>query len=364
MGYKPEFEELWPYYEAFWNCEVLDRVAVSVTAPKAGCPQVNCNIFKREWNKPSFIATEPAEKILDIFEKEIGYIYYGGLAVPYFWSNFGPDVFSSFIGVGMNYSADSDSTSWADWSEPFLPDYSNLSSLKIDNENSLYKKHLNLLSLAAERGKNRYLVGNTDLHAGFDSLAVLRGGPDKAAMDLVDNPAGVKKAMQALFHVWQKVYDDYYNVVKDSQAGTISWIPVWALGKKFYVVQNDFSCLVSPAMYREFLLEELLGEIEYLDYSIYHLDGVEALQHLDMLLDIPKLNAIQWIPGARFADEGIGKWLTLYKKIQEKKKAIVVYPKIEEIDLVLNNLKPEGLMIFIDAGSEEEAKTILKKLGW
>jgi|GEM_PF-4717437 len=34
MEYKEDFEGLLPYYEAFWNCEVLDRVAVSITAPK------------------------------------------------------------------------------------------------------------------------------------------------------------------------------------------------------------------------------------------------------------------------------------------------------------------------------------------
>lgn len=358
MEYKPEFEELRTYYEAFWNCEVLDRVAVSVTAPRAGCPQAGY-----KWHKPSFVAAEPVERILDAFEKEAGYIYYGGLAVPQFCPNFGPDVFSGFLGVRLNYSKDSDSTSWADWSEPFLSNYENLSSLKIDSGNVLYKKYLELLNLGVERGKGKYIVGNTDLHAGFDSLAVLRGGPDKASMDLIENPDGVKKAMQVLFQAWQKVWDDYYGIVKDIQPGTTAWIGIWAPGK-MYPVQNDFSCLVSPGMYREFFLEELLAEIEYLDYSIYHLDGVEALQHLDILLEIPRLNAIQWVRGARFEDKGIGKWLPLYKKIQERKKSIVVYPKVEEIDLLLENLKPEGLLISAGCTSEEEAKAVLKKLGW
>jgi len=265
--------------------------------------------------------------------------------------------------VEMNYSEDSDSTSWADWHSCFLKDYSCISDLHISDENPLYRKNLELTGLAAKRGKGRYIVGNTDLHAGFDSIAVLRGGPDKAAVDLIENPEGVQKAMKVLFKAWKQVWDDYYCAVKDIQSGTSSWISIWAPGK-MYPVQNDFSCLVSPSMYREFFLDELLAEIEYLDYSIYHLDGPEALQHLDILLDIPKLNAIQWVIGARSTSEGIGQWIPLYKKIQEKKKSIVVYPKVEEIDLVVENLKPEGLLISTGCTSEEEAKAVMKKLGW
>jgi len=182
-------------------------------------------------------------------------------------------------------------------------------------------------------------------------------------MDLMENPEGVRQTMRALFKAWRKVWDDYYGIVKDIQPGTASWIGIWAPGKA-YPVQNDFSCLVSPSMYREFFLDELIAEIEYLDYSIYHLDGPEALQHLDILLEIPELNAIQWVAGARSDREGIGKWLPLYKKIQDKKKAIVVYPKVEEIDLVMENLKPEGLLISMGCSSEEEAEAVMKKLGW
>ena len=138
---------------------------------------------------------------------------------------------------------------------------------------------------------------------------------------------------------------------------------VWLPGKS-YPVQNDFSCLVSSGMYREFFLEELLSEVKYLDYSIYHLDGVEALQHLDLLLEIPELNAVQWVSGARFEKEGISRWVPLYRKIQAKKKSIVVYPKTAEIPLVLKSLKPEGLLIQVGCASEDEARAVMAQLGW
>ncbi|HOL22518.1 MAG TPA: hypothetical protein PLQ41_06675 [bacterium] len=356
MEFKEDFEELKPYYEAFWNCEVLDRIAVMVTAPKK-------KNLENQWGIPRFVATQPSEVIIDSFERYAKDVFFGGLAVPYFWPNFGPDVFSAFLGAELHYSEKSDITSWADWKNPVLSDYNNLELLTISDDNPVYKKYISILKLAVEKGKGRYLVGITDIHAGFDSLCVLRGGPDRGCMDLIEYPEDVKKAMKVLFKAWKKVYDDYWSIVKDAQKGSTTWISIWAPGKMF-PVQNDLSCLVSPAFYREFFLEELLWEIEYLDYSIYHLDGVEALQHLDILLDIPKLNAIQWVSGAKFSKESIERWIPLYKRIQAKKKAIVVYPRIEEIDTVLENLRPEGLLIAAGCRNQEEAEAVLKKLGW
>ncbi len=359
MEFKPDFESLEKYYEAFWNCEVLDRIAVSVNGVREGYT----NPYKRGWLTPGVVMSQPAEKIVDLFEANIRCKYYGGLAVPFFWPNLGPDAFSGFLGTQMHFSLESASTSWADWEKNILPDYEKAGDLAISDDNLLYKKNMELLRMAAERGKNRYIVGVTDLHSGFDSLAVLRGGPDKVSMDLIDNPEGVKKAMRSLFTAWKKVYDDYFNIVKDSQRGTITWLDIWAPGK-MCALQNDFSCLVSPRMYREFFLEGLLMETKYLDYSIYHLDGPEALQHLDILLEIPGLNAIQWVAGARVAGEGIEKWFPLYKKIQDKKKSIIVYPRADEIEMVLENLKPEGLMIRTYSNTEKEAEYILKRCGW
>lgn len=357
MDYKPDFEELKPYFQAFWNCEVLDRVALSVTAPKkASFPHAH-------WHYPYVAITETPEYVLDLFEDHCRDVFFGGLAVPCFEPNFGPDAFSAFLGTDLKFSEEAKHTSWIDWSQNILKDYQNLSILEIKDSNGLYRKNLDLIRYAIERGRGRFVVAATDLHGGFDSLAVLRGGPDKAALDLIEHPEEVKEAMRLLYRAWQKVYDDYYRIVKDKQSGTDSWISIWAPGKS-YPVQSDFSCLVSAGMYREFFLEELLSEIEYLDYSIYHLDGVEALQHLGLLLEIPKLNAIQWVHGARFDNEGISRWFPLYQKIQAKKKSIVVYPTAEEVPLVLKNLNPEGLFIQVSCSSEDEARAVMAPLGW
>ena len=359
MEYKPDFEELEPYYRAFWQCEVLDRPAISITAPKKGSTQAECP-WKNE--KQRFYQGN-IEPVVDYHESVFRNTFYGGLAAPHFGPEYGPDIFSGFLRVVIKFSEDSEVTSWAEWKDAPLRDYDDLSILELDRNTPLYRKYLEATRLGIKRGAGRYLVSAIDLHGGFDSLAVLRGGPDQAALDLLENPAGVKKAMAKLYRVWEEIYDDYCAIVRDSQAGTSSWMNIWAPGKMF-PVQNDFSCLVSGKMYREFFLEELVAEIDHLDYSIYHLDGTEALQHLDILLDIPKLSAIQWVSGAKYSGAGIERWIPLFQKIQARKKAIVVYPSLKEIPLVLEKLKPEGLLVQVGCGSEEEARQVLAKYGW
>lgn len=357
MEYKPEFEELEPYYRAFWAGEMIDRVAVSVTAPrKAGVRFHDCS-------SPATIYYSAPDPILDRFEENCRNTFFGGLAAPHFSSNLGPDVFSAFLGVDLKFSLDSPGTSWVDWSRDLIADYSDLSALEIKDTNPFYCMILDYTRTAARRAAGRYIVGATDIHAGFDALSVLRGGPENASMDLVEYPDGVKAAMKKLYAAWQKYMDDYRAIVRGVQNGSDSWMSIWGPGLT-YPTQNDFSCLVSNAMYREFFLDELIDEIDYLDNTIYHLDGVEALQHLDTLLEIPKLNAIQWVRGAKYDNEPIAMWFPLFRKIQAKKKAIVVYPKPAEVPEVLANLKPEGLLIQVGVDDMEQAHVVMKMCGW
>ena len=59
-------------------------------------------------------------------------------------------------------------------------------------------------------------------------------------------------------------------------------------------MQCDMSVMFSKEMYREFIVDELEQQMEWLEYPVYHFDGVEQEQHLDYILGLKKLKAIQW----------------------------------------------------------------------
>jgi len=367
------WEKIKEYYRAWWNCEVLDKVPIFVTAPRDD-PQSreilsgNTMEVKREeaFNKKKVIGC--AEKILQA-------TFYGGVAFPCYWPNFGTDVFSAYMGADIEFSPvflpaftsfspkGEIPVSWAKWNNPILKDYLDLSVIQIKEDNFYWRKTKEFTSYALEHSQGNYFVGLTDIHPSMDSLAVLRGSPQQVCLDLIDNPKGVKRAMKLLWKVWHKVYEETYRITIGRQEGSSSWIDVWS-PEKGYPIQDDFTALISTSMYREFFLEELVNEINYLDYSIYHLDGPDALKHLDMILDISNLNAVQWVPGTGMAKEGVVRWIPTYRKIQAKRKAIQVFCQPDEVDFVIENLKPEGLLIFTNCFSEKEAKELLLHTGW
>jgi hypothetical protein len=82
-----------------------------------------------------------------------------------------------------------------------------------------------------------------------------------------------------------------------------------------------------------------------MDYSIYHLDGPNALPHLDTLLNEPSITGIQWVPGAGNAPMGSKEWLPLYKKIQKANKNVVIDSSPEYVSTLYKNLDPKGLFV-------------------
>ncbi len=370
------WEKIKEYYKAWWNCEILDKVPLWVTAPRDDEQSGEILSGKEMWIRCEEKFNK--EKTIQNSEKIFQATFYGGVAFPCYFPNFGTDVFSAYMGAGLQFSPSFPPVitgqegieegvtpvSWAKWNEPTLKDYSDLSLIQIKEDNIYWQKTKEFTSYALKRSQGNYIVGATDIHPNMDSLAVLRGSPQQVCLDLIDNPEGVKRAMKLLWQVWLKVYEEsYYNIVANKQEGTCAWINLWAPGKT-YPVQNDLTVAISPSMYEEFFLKEIVNEINYLDYSIYHLDGPGALQHLNLILEIPRLNAVQWVSGAAEAKEGVAKWIPIYRKIQARKKAIIVYCRLDEIDLVMENLSPKGLMISVICPSEKEARELLSAKGW
>ena len=80
--------------------------------------------------------------------------------------------------------------------------------------------------------------------------------------------------------------------------------------------------MIGPDMFREFVLETLRRDTERIENTIYHLDGIGQLAHLDMLLSLPKLKAIQWVPGD--GKPGPEAWPEVYEKVCAAGKNVMI----------------------------------------
>ncbi len=87
------------------------------------------------------------------------------------------------------------------------------------------------------------------------------------------------------------------------------------------------------------------------------------IPHLEHLLDIPELNGIQWTAGAGNPGQGDPVWFPLYKRIQARGKLLVLLDvEKEQVENVMSELSPEGLLMTTRCDSEEEARKLLARV--
>jgi hypothetical protein len=101
--------------------------------------------------------------------------------------------------------------------------------------------------------------------------------------------------------------------------------------------------MVSPDAFRWLIDPEQRAAAAFFGGAVYHLDSPGAVAHLDALLEIPQLKAIQWVPGA--GQPTAGGWIPLLQRIQAAGKALQIYAKTAEVPIYKQHLRPEGLML-------------------
>ncbi len=68
------------------------------------------------------------------------------------------------------------------------------------------------------------------------------------------------------------------------------------------------------------------------------------LRHLDRILEIPEIQAIQWVHGVG-EDAPIMQWLPVIRKIQAAGKGVIVDLQLHELEPFISAMKPDGLYI-------------------
>jgi hypothetical protein len=103
--------------------------------------------------------------------------------------------------------------------------------------------------------------------------------------------------------------------------------------------------MLNPKWFRRFALPDIITQIEHMNYAIYHMDGPNQIKYLDDLLAIPQLTGIQWVPGQGRQPQGAKEWISLYKKIQDAGKNLVIDPPAENVPYLYKTLKSKGLYV-------------------
>lgn len=349
--YKPDYELSRARYMAFWEREVIDRPPVCIAFSKEGAKSCLLPVSYGSWEE-KWLDIDRRVLEMDESMRNTDYLYD---SLPIAFPNLGPSVFSAWCGCPQHYSADTA------WTTPIIKDWGrDFDKARLDMNHPLFLKLVEFTQKLIQAGGGKFIVGLTDFHPGGDHLAALRGS-ENLAMDMLDEPESVLYALERSMPEYYAAYGVFYAMIRAAGMPATSWMPLIHDGV-YYIPSNDFSCMVSNKMYEKFFLPGIAQECKFYERSIYHLDGPGALKHLDSVLSIPELDAVQWVPGA--GNEGFGRWKDVYRKIRAAGKGIELHCDMSELDEVFEALRPEGVWFSYIGGidSREKAEYAVKRI--
>ncbi len=173
---------------------------------------------------------------------------------------------------------------------------------------------MQMIKEAKKLANEDFIINIPDLVENVDILSALRG-PQPLCYDLVDEPEMIKELVNQLDEIYFTYYNSIYDIVKLSdKSSSFTAFRIWGPGRTAKI-QCDFCALMSPQQFRDFVQESLRKQCKYLNHSLYHLDGPDAIKHLDALMEIKELDAVQWTAGAGQVDGGNPKWYPIYDKV-------------------------------------------------
>ena len=330
MKFKPDFAEASARVEAFWARDSIGRCALHVIA-------------KREDYAPFVDDVDVLTRKTDVdyaigrSERMFANHHYLAEAIPTYIPGLVCSDTAAYLTEDIRIAEDTV------WYPRIIQDWSTF-SLTFDHSNRWWQMTKRMAEAAVERAKDRYLVGVPDFQVAIDIVSLLRS-PEKLCFDLRENPEAVKAATTFIMdEVYAHCFGEIRSIIARGSDFVGDWMGLFSRGKHD-VAQCDFSALISPRHFEEFCLPDIEHQCQMLDTSVFHLDGLGAVRHVDALLEIEKLDAIQWVPGA--GNPTAAAWLPMLRKIQSAGKSLYVSAPPEEVEAILEGLSPKGLMISV-----------------
>ncbi len=350
---KPDFEQAMERIYAWYDQQIIDRPPIRFSAHNAEYGEEHSltnykwnNLKERWWN---------TQYQIELFEYEMEQSVYNAETFPIYWPNLGPEVYTAFYGVELEYK---EVTSY---SKPFIQDWSQLDDIKLDKNNPYFKKLEEMTYAALERCKGKYLVGYTDLHPGLDCAAAFRD-PQQLCLDILLEPEQIKKLIHLSSKDFAEIFNHFDRILKKHKQLSVTWMGIPSFGK-MHIPSCDFASMISHEHFNELVLPVIQEEVKHASHNIFHVDGKGVANHIDVLLEIPEINAIQWVQGMG-KDLPIMQWVPFIKKIQSAGKSVVVDLQLSELDSFMAEVDREGIFLCIDAEKEIQPEIIKKVNKW
>ena len=237
--------------------------------------------------------------------------------IPCFEVSFGPDHMAALLGGDLIQREESSGTTWV---RPFVDDWRS-APISFGEDGYWWKRTVESIRAYRKRCDGKLLLYESALHTGLDGLATIRG-VDNLMLDLVTDPEGVHKALGEITACYRRIKELIGRELYADGIGFCNRYNMHSTGP-MAVLQCDASCMISPQMYRQFVLPYTIEESKAAGRAVYHVDGEDAIKHVDSLLEVENVAAVQCKPLHR-GDVASSAWLGVYDKIRNSERGLIV----------------------------------------
>lgn len=347
LSYRPDWPEAADRLNRWWRREPLGRPAMHLTAPRDGAvwePLPQAPDLWSQWTDPAYVVPR--------CDQSVRCTAWYGEACPQSWVNLGPVSCAGYLGTGIHVRPDTV------WQSPIVTDWEDYEP-RFDETNEWWQTTRRLTQAMADSAAGKWFVANADLGEPADVMSYLRG-PQPLCLDLAGDVrrARLDDVAKALKELLWRCYLDLTALVSPAMTGTSSWLGAWCPGHTS-TLQCDFSCMISRRLFDDLFAPAIFDLAGRLDHVIYHLDGPDALHHVDTLLQMPNLRAIQWVPGSGAESAAHPRWRPLLRRITAAGTGLHLTVSPTEIKDLLADLPSDGLYLQTGVGSESEARDLM-----
>jgi len=329
LEFRPDFPEVARRHEAWWRREMIDRPLMTYGRGKGA---------SRKFSKHFDLLLDEPERWLEESFKDMAAVERLGDELPNVRVDFGPVMTGGLLGAKTEFGSETT------WTHAFIDDdWSNAPEWRIDEKNRFWVQFRKLTTMLAQHARGRYLVRGPDYGGSADVLLNIRGS-EGLCIDCLEKPDVVKNAADAIYPLWHRQFTETYRRTLAEGAGLIHWIGLWS-NEPYMIPACDFNYLIGPKEFNRIFLPDIARQTATVGRGVFHLDGWGAAKHVDALLDVPDIKAIQIVPGA--GTPSALAWLDILKKIQKRRKAVAISCPHDEVMKLCDELRPEGLGLWL-----------------
>ena len=334
LEFCPDFPAIARRYEAWWAHTLLDRPIFIGTANRRP---------ERPIDRRLELLQQPEAWFRAKYE-DMRQTARAGDALPYIRADFGPVLLGGMLGGRIEFGADTT------WTYAFIDDdWSNAPDWVLRDDNHWWRLLLQLSELVSQDAPGRYLLCTPDLGGSADVLLNLRGSAP-LCMDVAGQPQRIVSAVDAIYPAWRAAFTRLYQIALGHGAGLIHWLGLWS-NRPYMIPACDFNFMIGPRDFERLLLPDIARQAATVGRGVFHLDGPGAARHIDALLDVPDIHAIQFTPGA--GTPSALSWVDMFRKIQRRGRSVLVICPPHEAIALRDALRPEGLAVMLDSSPSE-----------